>query len=862
MKWAAAFFYAAVLIGFALYLLYLFIVGELDKADKVAGVAGGFVALLGVPPGIVALVRLWQRQRSTASLDEVAGQLAVAVRNQWDAEAERRRLNDPYPLPVAWRTADEDLAESWPLLQDMAHAWPGGPPGHSAQWAESPAGLAGEYARIGEVFTDRVPTRRLLVLGEPGAGKSALLMKLLQDLLAHRTGDDPVPVLFSLASWNPDQPLKVWLADQLRRNHPGLRDPAPANTTDAAGDRAEALLETRRILPLLDGFDELPSDLHHRALDAINRTLAARQPLVLAARAASYRTALNHPGPTVRLNGAAAIQLLPLSAETSAAYLRRDAGGDHTSGAARWDTVAAQLGTDSPIGQALSTPLGLFLARTIYNPRPSRTSATEIPHPDELGDAQAFPDRAAVDQHLFKALIPAVYAPDGPHPPRWNAAQAHRTFVTLAHFLETQRNGSPDLAWWEIKQAFTAYVHSRTSRRALVFAVVLAVLLAVVLSYVTLSWLVFWPVYWLNREGKQYAGMTRDPADIVMDNLAHDLTDAVPYGLTAGLMVGLVVRLGAADGPGRGPDSRGVGQRWSPLGLGLTVGPAVALMTVLAIGGAYWLSHGDLDGWLGNDLTPGLMEWLATGLINGLMFGLTVGLTAGVSGGPDSPSAGLRWSPVRLAAGFGLGLAFWILIKLLNHSGEGMGWSGNGFMPIVLLGLLLGLGRKEQELTSSIGPAALLRSDRRTFITFWLGLGLALGPTVVLIHGLIGYTDEFRHALASAFSGALKVGIWFGLLAGLGNSTWPYFTMVRAYLAARRKAPLRLMSFLQDAHEHRSILRQVGPVYQFRHIDLQRYLAQQHPLHGRRTLQGTPPTPERQSIPRRGECPSLPTDTP
>ena len=34
------------------------------------------------------------------------------------------------------------------------------------------------------------------------------------------------------------------------------------------------------------------------------------------------------------------------------------------------------------------------------------------------------------------------------------------------------------------------------------------------------------------------------------------------------------------------------------------------------------------------------------------------------------------------------------------------------------------------------------------------------------------------------------------------------------------------MTFLSDAHE-RGVLRQVGPVYQFRHIELQRWLASQ-----------------------------------
>lgn len=41
------------------------------------------------------------------------------------------------------------------------------------------------------------------------------------------------------------------------------------------------------------------------------------------------------------------------------------------------------------------------------------------------------------------------------------------------------------------------------------------------------------------------------------------------------------------------------------------------------------------------------------------------------------------------------------------------------------------------------------------------------------------------------------------------------------------------MAFLADAHEHRGVLRQIGPTYQFRHLELQRRLANRSPTTGR-----------------------------
>jgi hypothetical protein len=104
---------------------------------------------------------------------------------------------------VAWSAADGGLAEPWPLLTDLARAWPGGPGGDPARWPADAAGPAGTDAQIGEVFSERVPTRRLVIVGEPGAGEGVLLIRLPQDLIERGTGGAPVPVLFSFAFWDP-----------------------------------------------------------------------------------------------------------------------------------------------------------------------------------------------------------------------------------------------------------------------------------------------------------------------------------------------------------------------------------------------------------------------------------------------------------------------------------------------------------------------------------------------------------------------------------------------------------------------------------------------------------------------------------
>jgi len=57
------------------------------------------------------------------------------------------------------------------------------------------------------------------------------------------------------------------------------------------------------------------------------------------------------------------------------------------------------------------------------------------------------------------------------------------------------------------------------------------------------------------------------------------------------------------------------------------------------------------------------------------------------------------------------------------------------------------------------------------------------------------------------------------------GTSWMDFSLARARLAMLRRTPWRLMTFLDDAR-HLGVLRQVGPVYQFRHTRLREQLAQ------------------------------------
>ncbi len=403
------------------------------------GKAAALLAGLGVLLPVAAFLADKIAARSgDLDIATVADRLADLVRDQWDVEATRRGVRGSM-LEVFWQGADADLVYSWADLQRQAAGGGNGPA--SATPGSGPGDLAGSGALLAAY--ERSPCKRLVVLGEAGAGKTNLLVRLVLDLLDQRQSGDPVPLLLPLASWDPAGPsLYAWLESQILREYAHL-----AAVDSATGrKRAGSLLDAGLILPVLDGLDEIFADGRDQALVALNDGLRSNVGLIISSRPSEFRTAV-HPHadwPSIHLAGAAGIQLTPLTAPVVRDYLLANAGGY---GSVRWAPVLAALATPaSPLAQALTTPLAGSLASAIYNPRP-RESVLGLPNPADL---TTLPTPADVEQHLFAGFIPAAYRthPDQPTP-RWNAKQAERWLAFLAHHLEHRRH-TTSLAWWEL----------------------------------------------------------------------------------------------------------------------------------------------------------------------------------------------------------------------------------------------------------------------------------------------------------------------------------------------------------------------------------------------------------------------------
>ncbi len=154
--------------------------------------------------------------------------------------------------------------------------------------------------------------RKLVLLGEPGAGKTVLMMQLARLLwsAAKRDEHERIPMIFPLASWASKQPpFEEWLKEEFHNRY-GVPEKL-----------AKALVESEQVIFLLDGLDEVAVDYREACLKAIKAFVEdknRRVEYVVCSRRtefAALQTRLNVPGEIV---------LQPLTMEQILGYLKKE----------------------------------------------------------------------------------------------------------------------------------------------------------------------------------------------------------------------------------------------------------------------------------------------------------------------------------------------------------------------------------------------------------------------------------------------------------------------------------------------------------------------------------------------------------
>lgn len=195
----------------------------------------------------------------------------------------------------------------------------------------------------------------LLILGNPGAGKTVTLLELARDLIVSAQNDtsQPIPVIFNLSTWVESQKkgLFEWLLEQFDLWY---RIPKKISS---------AWLQQQRLFLLLDGLDEVKAKYRASCVAAMNAFVDKYRPpgVVVCCRLQEY-VALGD----MRLQLEGAVCLQPLTEAQIATYLDR----------AHLPHLQTLIDSNENLRELAKTPLLLDVISVAYE----NVTAEEVSH--------------------------------------------------------------------------------------------------------------------------------------------------------------------------------------------------------------------------------------------------------------------------------------------------------------------------------------------------------------------------------------------------------------------------------------------------------------------------------------------------
>ncbi|MEV6826188.1 NACHT domain-containing protein [Amycolatopsis sp. NPDC051102] len=404
---------AIVIAGVVAFVLFT---SSLDENDAYSSIVGVLCSIITSFTGIVIFLR---RPEPELQVDAAAKDLADKLLQQWDREIRHRReqFGDGRAIPLTWKEAPglaADPAAVFGITTPVGTVRPK----LDGRLDDNPDEAA---RKLAEAF-EQIPSQRLVVIGDPGSGKTYLGITLTTGLLRRWSPGKPVPVFLSLSSWDPvTESLDTWLVRELAITHYGGQEQIPG-----------ALLVQPRLLPVLDGLDELPEHLRRSAIAEINKLLEGNFPLVLTCRSVEYTDEIRGGAP--KLLRAPVVEIRPIDINDIVTQLEPDAAWAET-------TSYIKKEPTSPFAVTLGTPLMLSLFKSAYAGH----------DPAELRDQTKFDTRHAVEDHLIDTMIRTAYSGDASNTPRWrrwSGEQAWRWLSYLANYLH--KHNDRDLKWWQL----------------------------------------------------------------------------------------------------------------------------------------------------------------------------------------------------------------------------------------------------------------------------------------------------------------------------------------------------------------------------------------------------------------------------
>jgi hypothetical protein len=717
----------------------------------------------------------------------------------------------------------------------------------------------------------------LLILGEPGAGKTTLVLDLAHELLTRAESDPthPIPVILNLSSFAlKNQPLAAWLIDQLQ-----LVYSVPPRLS-------QTWIQEDQLLLLLDGLDEVVPSAYSACIRAINAYRVEHfVPLVVCSRSREYLSQQEH----LALPSAVVVQ--PLTDSQVEAYLIQ-AGKPMAA-------VRKVLQTNLVLHELMTTPLMLSVVTLAYRGK----AVKDLPRLGSAEEQQRQIFASYIKRMLEQGGTEHRYSPQhSMHWLTWLARQMKQRSQSIFYLEQMQ----PD--WLEAFRLNRAYALLAVRLPGILIGILVSLVINILLfGYVgTVSLIqyglmggllggllsvqkpILQPAIQKMRVWKRLArslilvlspgviiglGFWLSDGLLIGPNFGWNdwLQDGITYGVVFGLnsiWLSMLLYKRSIEREKKlqkevtirsqkNPWSRFINTEHLINGLfvglgillsfelsfglyialndglltGLYVGLPIALdfciigaiLSIILVGKKRTIQPTEIIVWSRSGLRRSLTNvrhlrnTLFVALISGLFIGISVGLRYGQI---YELSVGLRYGlSFGLFAMLGAGLLYWFLLGLIQGvSSEVFDEHqrvvpNQGILRSARNSLVLGF------VSGCIGGlVGILEGIVNYVVGSGLGYGLRYGPGA-------GLSYELRYGL-SAVGFGLRHGLYLGLLVGVaggflvgllnGGLAWFQHYVLRFLLWRRGSIPWDYPRFLNEAAK-RILLRKVGGGYSFIH---------------------------------------------